>query len=315
MNVGSFLKLVEIQTKVASMIPLLLGTVYAQYRFRSFNLKNFIFMFISLLCFDMATTTINNYMDYKKAKKTHGYGYEIHNAVVSYKLKEATVRMVIFILLAIAVIFGVLLFHNTTIVVLLFGALSFAVGILYSFGPIPISRTPFGEVFSGLFMGFVIVFISSYIHIYDQNIFGIVYSNGNLTVSLKVFEVLYIFLVSVPAISGISNIMLANNICDIEDDRENGRYTLPIYVGKGKALNIFKSLYYLAYLSIALLLFLRIGPVSTLFVFITLIPVSKNIKAFSKLQTKKDTFVLAVKNFIMINVILIATLAVALLLM
>ncbi|MGE5633160.1 MAG: hypothetical protein ACM3TR_19000 [Caulobacteraceae bacterium] len=85
MTLVSFLKLVEIQTKVASVIPFLLGTFYALYRFNRFNLSNFIIMFVSLICFDMATTAINNYIDYKKAHKIHGYNYESHNAIVSYR--------------------------------------------------------------------------------------------------------------------------------------------------------------------------------------------------------------------------------------
>lgn len=313
MNVVSFFKLVEIQTKVASLIPLLLGTVYAQYRFNSFNLKNFLFMFISLLTFDMVTTAVNNYMDFKRAKKKHGYGYETHNAIVSYKLKETTVLAVIFALLSIATIFGVLLYLNTSVVILLLGMLSFAVGILYSFGPIPISRTPFGEIFSGMFMGFVIIFISVFIHVDDRNILDVIYTSGNLSININLIEIIYIFLVSMPAVSGIANIMLANNICDIEDDIENRRYTLPIYVGKEKALMIFRWLYYSGFFAIVLLLILRIEPLSCLLALVTVIPVSKNLKAFDKLQTKKDTFVLAVKNFVMMNVAIIVTMAVALL--
>ncbi|WP_139903424.1 1,4-dihydroxy-2-naphthoate polyprenyltransferase [Clostridium thermarum] len=313
MNIRSFLKLVEIQTKAASMIPLLLGTVYSLYRFKTFNLRNFAFMFVSLLTFDMVTTAVNNYMDFKKAKKTHGYGYETHNAIVKYKLKEFTVLTVIFLLLTIAVVFGVLLFLNTDIIILLLGALSFAVGISYSFGPIPISRTPFGELFSGLFMGFVIVFISVYIHIFDQNVLNIVYSGGNLSLSIGILEILYIFLLSIPAVSGIANIMLANNICDIEDDRENRRYTLPIYIGRENSLKLFRSLYYIAFAVVILLVILGIEPISCLLVLVTLIPVNKNLKTFDKLQTKKDTFPLSVKNFVMMNVTLIVTIAVALL--
>ena len=66
MKIRSFLKLVEIQTKVASMIPFILGTVYSLYRFNKFNALNFLLMFISLLTIDMTTTAVNNYMDYKR---------------------------------------------------------------------------------------------------------------------------------------------------------------------------------------------------------------------------------------------------------
>lgn len=71
MSLESFLKLVEIQTKVASVIPFALGTLYTVYHFGIFNPKNFIIMFISLLSFDMVTTAINNYYDYKRANNAH----------------------------------------------------------------------------------------------------------------------------------------------------------------------------------------------------------------------------------------------------
>ncbi|MDF2674194.1 MAG: 1,4-dihydroxy-2-naphthoate polyprenyltransferase, partial [Clostridiales bacterium] len=240
MTFKSFLKLVEIQTKVASVIPLFLGSIYALFRFNTFNLKNFIFMFLSLICFDMATTAINNFQDFKSANRKYGFGYESHNAIVKYNLKESSVLATILILLGLAITFGFLLFLNTNFVVLILGAISFIIGVSYSFGPIPISRTPFGEVFSGGFMGFMIPFIAIYIHVFDSNLLNISIQGGLLNVQINILELLYIFLISMPAIVGIANIMLANNLCDIEDDIENKRYTLPIYIGKDNGLKVFK---------------------------------------------------------------------------
>jgi 1,4-dihydroxy-2-naphthoate octaprenyltransferase len=301
MSFSSFLKFVEIQTKVASMIPFIIGTLYSLYYFERFNTGNFIILFISLISFDMATTAINNYYDYKKANKTHGYNYESHNAIVSHNLKESTVVFVIISLLAVASLAGCILFLNTSPVILLLGALSFGVGILYSFGPVPISRTPLGEILSGLFMGFVIVFISIYVHVYDTGLVDLIYEAGILGISFDLIEVAYIFLLSVPTINGIANIMLANNICDIEDDIENRRYTLPIYIGKERALWVFKTLYYICYADILLMLILGITPAATAIALLTFIPVNRNIMSFYKLQTKKDTFALAVKNFLIMN--------------
>lgn len=303
MSLVSFLKLVEIQTKVASVIPLALGTLYSIYRFERFNPKNFLIMFISLISVDMATTAINNYYDYKKANKTHGYNYESHNAIVSYNLKESTVILTIFILLATASVFGFILFLNTAPLILLLGGVSFVIGILYSFGPVPISRTPLGEMLSGLFMGFIIVFISIYVHTYDLGIIGLSYSGSILSISFNPIEVLYIFLLSIPTINGIANIMLANNICDIEDDIEDRRYTLPIYIGRERALAVFKALYYICYADLLLLLLLGVTPAATAVTLFTFIPVSRNIRSFYEKQTKKDTFALAVKSFLMINAV------------
>lgn len=311
MSLRSFLKLVEIQTKVASVIPFLLGTFYAVYRFQAFHPKNFVLMFVSLLCIDMATTAINNYQDFKKANKRHGYGYERHNAIVRDNLKESTVLFTIFILLAIAITFGILLYLNTDMVVLMLGTISFLIGILYSFGPVPISRTPLGEIFSGGFMGLVIPFISTYIHVFDRNLVDLALQGGKFFVEIDLREVFYIILFSIPAVVGIANIMLANNICDIEDDVVNKRYTLPIFIGKENALRVFAILYIVGYIALAILLFLRVVPAVFAITFGTFVLVYRNVKVFYQKQTKKDTFVVAVKNFVLMNAALTVTIAIA----
>lgn len=301
MSLVGFLKLVEINTKVASVIPFIMGTLFTVYRFNKFNMKNFILMFIALLTFDMATTAINNYIDFKKARKTRGYNYETHNAIVKYNLKNRTVIATIATLLIVAILSGFILFWNTNIIVLILGVMSFVVGILYSYGPIPISRMPLGEIFSGFFMGFIIVFISVYIHVYDQNIVSTVFYNGVINININVIEIFYIFLISVPLTSGIANIMLANNICDIEDDLENKRYTLPVYIGSNNALKLYKALYYVAYMSVILMIILKVESIISVLTLITFFLVSRNIKVFYENQTKKDTFITAVKNFVLIN--------------
>lgn len=305
MGLKSFLKLVEIKTKAASMTPFLLGTVFVLYRYQKFNWVNFLLMLVSLLCFDMATTAINNYLDYKKARKTEGFGYEEHNAIVRDNLSEFSVLTVIVILLILAVGFGILLFLNTSPVVLILGIISFSVGILYTFGPVPISRMPLGEVFSGLFMGFVILFLSVYIHLNEGALVELIFRNWMLNLNFNVKEILVLFLVSFPAFMGISNIMLANNICDMEDDWENRRYTLPLYIGREKALALFQVIYYASYLDILLLLVLNILPVTTIPALFTIFPVRNNVSRFLKLQSKRDTFPVAIQNFLLINVSLI----------
>lgn len=312
MAIRKFFKLVEIQTKAASMIPFLLGTVYALFRFQEFQVGHFVLMLLSLLSFDMATTAINNYYDFRKASKKHGYGYEVHNAIVKYKMNPGAVFAIIIILLSIAIGAGIALFLETGLLILLLGGLSFAVGILYSFGPIPISRMPLGEIFSGLFMGFVIMFISAYIHV-GEKLASLTLENGTVLLQVQLVEVILIFLVSIPAILGIANIMLANNICDLEEDIENKRYTLPVYIGRNHALRLFRILYYAAYADILVLLFLGVSPFLLVLALLTLIPVCKNIRKFSEMPTKQFTFALSVQNFVLTNLARIAVLGLAVL--
>ena len=310
MNVKSFLKFVEIQTKVASMIPFVLGTLYALYRFDDFYVLRAILMFVSLLSFDMATTAINNYYDFRKASKKHGYGYETHNAIVSHKLKESVVVTTILILLILAAGGGIALVTQTGLLVFLLGGLSFLIGILYSFGPIPISRMPLGELFSGLFMGFVIIFISAYIHT-DDHVVALLIEHGWVSLHINLLEVIYLFWFSVPAILGIAGIMLANNICDVEDDIENRRYTLPVYIGKKNAVQLFKLLYYVSYVDLIVLVLLRVNVVLVLLVLLTLIPLRRNIAVFTENQDKATTFIISVKNFVIMNAARMAVLVAA----
>lgn len=311
MGIRAFFKLVEIQTKVASMIPFLFGTLYALFRFQQFNGYHFALMLASLLTFDMATTAINNYYDYKKAIKKNGFGYEQHNAIVRYNLKEPVVVSVIIVLLLTAVGAGIALFLSTGWLILLLGGLSFAVGILYSFGPIPISRMPLGELFSGLFMGFVILFISAWIHAEGGHLAVLDLQGGVLSLQVNLPEVLLLLVVSLPAILGIANIMLANNICDMDEDMENKRYTLPVYIGFRPSLKLFRILYCLAYLDLVALLLMKVHPVLILLVFVTLVPVYKKSALFTAHPSKEKTFVIAVQNFVLMNLARIAALGVA----
>ncbi|MGG7178276.1 1,4-dihydroxy-2-naphthoate polyprenyltransferase [Clostridium paraputrificum] len=307
MKIGSFFKLVEIQTKVASVIPYLLGTVFALYKYDDFKITNAILLFSSMLIFDMTTTAINNYIDYKKAVKKEGFGYEEHNAIVKDSLNPNMVKGLIISMLVISSLLGILLFLNTDIIVLLIGMICFAIGVAYSFGPIPISRTPFGEIFSGFTMGFFITFLAIYVHVFDENIITLGLTDGRLNLGINLAVIVSLVIVTIPAIMGIANIMLANNICDIDDDFENRRFTLPQYIGKDNALLVFKWLYYIGFIAIIIGVVARVLPITSILALVAIKPVNENIKKFFEVQTKKDTFVLAVKNFVLTNIIYIGT--------
>ena len=307
MKIKAFLKLVEIQTKVASVIPYFTALLYVLYSTKRLNAVNMIIMFFSMVIFDMTVTALNNYFDYQRAEKKHGYNYEIHNSIVQYQLKTSTVKATIFIMVLISAALGLLLVFRTNLVTLLLGAACFAIGFAYSYGPMPISRTPFGEIFSGLTMGLGIPFITYYINVFNQGVVNISLQSRVFALSFDAYQIAGIILVSLPAVFGIANIMLANNICDIEDDLPNKRYTLPIVVGREKAITLLKILFALAYVAILAAVALRVLPLYALLTLLTIIPLRKNIKRFSANPTKKDTFGLIVGSFVMITVSLMIT--------
>lgn len=232
MTLRVFLKLVEIQTKLASLFPFLAGALFVIYHYGVFRITNTIIFFCSMFLFDLTTTAINNYMDYKKAT-TDEYRKE-KNIIGQENLKESTVVAIILSLLITAAGLGIWLVFRTDLLVLIIGIICFAIGILYTFGPIPISRMPLGEIFSGITMGFGILFLTVYVNAYDQGIANVYLAGSNFIFHADMIRLLEIAIISVPCIFTIANIMLANNICDLEDDIKNRRYTLPYYIGKKK---------------------------------------------------------------------------------
>lgn len=91
-------------------------------------------------------------------------------------------------------------------------------GFLYNGGPYPISRTPFGEIFAGGFLGTGVIVVTYYIQ------------TGDLDWKVPA--------VSIPSLLMIASILTVNNTCDIAGDRAAGRKTLSVLlnVRGGEAL-------------------------------------------------------------------------------
>ena len=314
MTVKVFFELVEIRTKLASLLPFIIGLLFSIYHFGQFNLLNTAVFFACMIIFDMTTTAINNYMDWQKAVDDPAFDYKnTRNVIGKRSLNEKMVVMIILMMLTVAILLGLWLVYLTTVLVLFIGALCFAIGIFYTFGPIPLSRLPLGEVFSGVTMGFGIRFLIIYVNAHHLGILGLIFNDGRLLIYLNVIELLTILLISLPGVFTIANVMLANNICDLEEDRSNNRYTLVHYIGNDASLKLFSLLYYLSFFSIFLTVAIGIFPLSIGIVGFTLMPVVKNIKTFRETQIKSQTFVLSLQNLLLINGMTALALAIALL--
>lgn len=299
MTLNTFWKLVEIQTKLASLFPFLLGTLYAIYYFDGFNTINTLIFFCSMLLFDMTTTAINNFMDYRKAKD-EGYKGEV-NIIGQAGIPEKTVIKLIWGMLATAAVLGIGLVVRTNLLLLFIGAACFFIGIFYTFGPVPISRMPLGEVISGLTMGFGIFFISVFVNVEEHVLMNLSFEGTHFNLSGDGASILTLFFVSLPTVFFIANIMLANNTCDLEYDIKNHRYTLPFYIGKKRSVQLFNLLVYLSYGVIIAAVILNLLHPVLLGILVTLIPVQKNLNAFNEKQIKEETFVVAIKNIIIFS--------------
>ena len=282
----TFLDFVEIQTKLASILPFLLALAYAFRLTGKINIRSSLIYLAAALLFDMSVTAINNYLDNREKNTTPHFSRRLS-------------LIIIFTMIIFAGVLGLHLAYLHGLAVLLAGVLCFIAGITYTYGPAPISKSPYGEAVSGFVMGFIIMFIVVSINAPIVPIIDITAQNWQMRIDIALDNLSALALVSVPAVCLIANIMLANNICDLEADKPS-RYTLPRHIGIANALTLFAALNYLAYLAIATACALRMVPVWCLITLVTIFPVQKNINTFTHRQVKPETFSLSVKNFLII---------------
>ncbi len=281
-----FINYVEIRTKITSVLTFLMTLAYLFYRKQPINPQLTLIFFGSMFLFDLTTTAINNYVD----TKTNGQ---------TLPFRRSAAKAAIYVMFAVSSALGLYLVHLTDVVVLLLGGLCFLCGVLYSWGPFPISRQPFGELFSGFFYGLLIPFILLYVNMPKGTYFSFALNLQTIRLNLNIFPILTVLLLSVVPVCATANIMLANNLCDLEKDVLIKRYTLPYYLGR-KALLLFAGLYYISYFSTVAMVLLKIlSPICLLSLF-TVFPVRKNINRFMEKQDKETTFVLSVKNFMIL---------------
>lgn len=309
MSFSTFLKFVEIQTKVASFFPFLVGLLFVIYRFDTFNPINTLIFFAAMLIFDLTTTAINNYMDYKKATTDEYRKRE--NIIGQANIPVGLAKSTIITMLLIATALGIWLVFRTDLLVLFIGILCFIIGIFYTYGPVPISRIPLGEVFSGITMGFGILFLIVYVNAYDQGIANLFVNGSTMSLQVDLLLLTEIIWVSFPCIFTIANIMLANNICDLEDDIINHRYTLPYYIGKKNAVILYNVLYAATFIAILTAVLFAVLPTVMLLSLLIILPVSKHISLFNQKQIKSETFPLAIKNLVLVNGSIITMMAIS----
>ena len=295
------IELVELRTKIASVIPFVVGLLFSIWTFGNFNVVNMGLFFVGMLSFDMATTVMNNLMDYIKAKNEI-YRQE-ENIIGTSSLTVKQAEMIFGSLVGVATIIGIILVLRTNIILLFVGALCFVIGIFYTFGPIPISRMPLGEVLSGVTMGFGIFWIVIFLNSPEASFAWMGLEEGMLVVRLAILDHFKVALLSLPLVCTIANIMLSNNLCDLETDITNHRYTLVYYIGKATALKLYKGLYLVSFIAMVLAVVFKIAPILMIGTLVVGIPVYKNIQLFIQKQEKRTTFALAIKNMIMIHVV------------
>ncbi|EFR43577.1 prenyltransferase [Streptococcus pseudoporcinus] len=280
MTIPVFLELVEMKAKTASVLPFLIGLCFSYYHYGSVHLFLVLLFFLAMFCFNMFVDIWDNYNDYKNAINLD---YQAQTNIIgreSLSLKSIEQMMAIFLFISAAI--GILLTVMVGWPLLVMGLFCFGVGIFYSYGPRPLSSLPLGEFFSGFTMGFMISLICVYLNTYDK------FSWDFSTLGA-------IFLISLPNTLWIANLMLANNLCDKEEDESNHRYTLVHYTGLKGGLVLFALGNIMAMLAIIGQYMLGLAPVAVLLCLFLVPFIYKQTSLLWQKQVKKETFICAVR--------------------
>ena len=200
---AKFFNYIEIKTKITSTLTFLLTIGFLLYQRQEMQWGKTLIFFAGMFLFDLTTTAINNYIDTKD-----------NDQILAFGRRQAL--LIIYALFGISGGLGLYLAYLTDLVVLAAGGICFLFGVFYTYGPLPISRMPLGEVISGFFYGVMIPFILMYINTPKGTFLTYRLNWETVSLSVQVVPVLTLLLFAVIPFAVTANIMLANNICDVK---------------------------------------------------------------------------------------------------
>ncbi|ERS93090.1 1,4-dihydroxy-2-naphthoate polyprenyltransferase [Staphylococcus simulans] len=268
-TVRKYWLLMRPHTLTAAVVPVLVGTATAKLFLLGsedhLKFSLFLAMLLACLLIQAATNMFNEYYDFKKGLDDHT-SVGIGGAIVRNGMSPKLVMNLAIAFYVIAALIGLFIASQSSYWLIPIGILCMAVGYLYTGGPFPISWTPFGELFSGVFMGLIIILIAFFIQ--TDNLQG------------------YAVWISVPIIITIGLINMANNIRDRVKDKASGRKTLPILLGKANSIRFMALMYIIAYAWVIYTVFFVPG--GSIFYLLILLSFPFPIKAIRRFK-KNDT--------------------------
>jgi 1,4-dihydroxy-2-naphthoate octaprenyltransferase len=251
------------RTLTATYAPLALAAIIA-IQDGAFDLLRFALSLIAALLLQIAANLINEYSDFRRGAdehKTAGQGMIIKNAVLTPRdvLIGAIVSVVI------GVLIGLFLLTQTGWPLFWIGLGGVLVVITYTAGPFPLAYNGLGEIAVFIFMGPLMVLGAYYVMAREFSWTPVI---AGLPIGFMVAAILH-----------------ANNVRDLEADRAVNKRTLAVQLGRAGARIEYVILVGGAYLLVAALILLRIMPVTTLLVLITL---PEALRLIQIIRTRED---------------------------
>ncbi len=265
MNLSQFFALIRPRTLTAAFSPVVLGAAMGATQFAptqpiGLSIIYTLGILICVLSAQIAANIWNEYFDFKSGLDlTQAAGNS--GSIVRDGISPAIIKRWGYMTTILPLILGIALAKAVTWWYIPVGMLCILTSILYSGGPKPISRTPFGELASGLAMGFAIV--------------GITFFAWTHTLH-------WTYLIpAVPSTILIGAIMMTNNLRDFTNDANHGRRTLVILLGRERGLQLLQGLFLISSLWILIWTICGVIPWPSLVALLSLLPAMKVIHIFN----------------------------------
>ena len=179
-------------------------------------------LLLIVILMQSAVNTFNDYYDYVKGTDSADDNVEESDAVLVYNDIDPKSALLLAIgMLAAAFILGIYCIVKAGFIPLVIALIGALFVVAYSAGKSPISYLPLGEVVSGVVMGGLIPLAA----------YQVITGSIDFLMLVK----------SVPTIIGVGLIMLTNNTCDIERDIHASRKTLPVLLGRDRAIALYHA--------------------------------------------------------------------------
>lgn len=221
MTVMAAIRLANPRSWIAAVYPAVFGELYCLLAGYDITLMEAVLLLAACILMQSSVNTLNDYFDFVKGTDTTDDFVEVHDAVLVYEHivpKQALYLGLGFLAAAAAVALPVLVTAGPAPWCI--GLIGGLVVLTYSGGKTPVSYLPVGEIVSGGVMGGLIPLgVAAAVH-------GTVDALALVT--------------AIPFIIGIGLIMMTNNISDIEKDRQARRNTLPVRLGRERAVQLYR---------------------------------------------------------------------------
>ncbi len=278
------LQLAAPHTWPAAILPCLAAVCAAGVASGSLSILLSLACLVICILFQAAANTFNDYFDYIKGTDSEDDDVETTDSTLVYSNINPKAALFLAIgFVVVAFLLGVYIIVRAGFVPLILAVVGAAVVVMYSAGKTPLSYLPVGEAVSGFFFGILIPVAVYY----------------SLTKSMDWWMLLW----CLPFVIGVGLIMMTNNTCDIEKDREAQRRTLPALVGRDQAVFAYHGLValWLVLIIVFAALFFWQGVIVTPFMVLAAWPVIKPLLANPLLPR---TRVQAMGQILSVNVIL-----------